>query len=556
VNQRRAQYRLGNLVMLIILSGLIFALFSLLSRSLEESVKDTASVEYVAVAIGAWVLVWSVMRSRRRRLVCEECGQRFHPSSRKATGPALCPRCRTRHLTGTQRKKEHFKNLGTWLVLWAVASFLVGAFAQLGSSRSPRTSAGSWLAMAFLALGAIVGLLAVIIVVLVLSSLVRFRRLRNERYALAFAAKCAGREGEVVKSHDGTTTVWYSGWTDPAPMILEQRDTARGRFAAFEGETRPGAPIRVFCFDKRDAFLRFHMRIFPDLNFASLDGIYLARPHRMFTLCTEMASCRVTDPEKTARSLWTYAFLEDVVGLLPMPWIQMGLGKAVAAAGDAGELARLNRRMVASLDRGGAVSSDLFTLSPKDVRRLIRGSKEAEFFQKYQRLGDQSWSIVEYLCGERAPEERKAAFGAFLRADRLKVDQEGCFIQEFGFGFGSLLETWRQWVLDQGIGSHEPPPDRIRDSLVNRVLPVIRDHQCKRGDRILAIRHLGTTGYALGADTLISLLRNGDDIPKEEVVWALEMISGGARGEDPERWASWRAGLPDRATGELTVPSK
>ena len=110
-------------------------------------------------------------------------------------------------------------------------------------------------------------------------------------------------------------------------------------------------------------------------------------------------------------------------------------------------------------------------------------------------------------------------------------------------------------MLDQGIGSHEPPPPHIRDSLVNRVLPLIRDRQCRRGDRVLAIRHLGTAGYALGADTLISLLRNGDDIPKEEVVWALEMISGEARGDDADRWTSWRIDVPDRAASELTVPS-
>ena len=61
----------------------------------------------------------------------------------------------------------------------------------------------------------------------------------------------------------------------------------------------------------------------------------------------------------------------------------------------------------------------------------------------------------------------------------------------------------------------------------------IEDHQVNSDDRILAVRHLGAAGYFLGADALIDLSRgDGDMIPREEVVWALEMISGMAYGDD------------------------
>jgi len=48
----------------------------------------------------------------------------------------------------------------------------------------------------------------------------------------------------------------------------------------------------------------------------------------------------------------------------------------------------------------------------------------------------------------------------------------------------------------------------------------------------------------LGADALIGLLRGDDAIPREEVVWALEAVSGMTYGDDQDRWAAWWKSLP------------
>ena len=63
-------------------------------------------------------------------------------------------------------------------------------------------------------------------------------------------------------------------------------------------------------------------------------------------------------------------------------------------------------------------------------------------------------------------------------------------------------------------------------------------------DRILAIRALGWAGNVLGADALIGLLGAGGEIPKEEIVWSLEAISGMVWGDDLNRWSDWWDGLP------------
>jgi hypothetical protein len=156
----------------------------------------------------------------------------------------------------------------------------------------------------------------------------------------------------------------------------------------------------------------------------------------------------------------------------------------------------------------------------------------------------QSWSIVEYLCGERAPRDMRPELGAFLRDARSKADPEGSFRQHVGLGFGPLLDGWRPWVLDRGIGAYEPPPDRVRDGLLERVLPAIRDRRAKRGDRLVAIGEWVNAGFVLGADALIGLLREPGDLPKEQILWALCLVSGNAWGDEPDRWQAWWDDLP------------
>ena len=88
------------------------------------------------------------------------------------------------------------------------------------------------------------------------------------------------------------------------------------------------------------------------------------------------------------------------------------------------------------------------------------------------------------------------------------------------------------------------PRSAIQESLRTRVIPRIEDRQAPREDRILAVRAMGSGAHAVGADSLIGVLQCDDSIPKEEVVWALEAISGMAYGEDHDRWVPWWSNLP------------
>ena len=74
---------------------------------------------------------------------------------------------------------------------------------------------------------------------------------------------------------------------------------------------------------------------------------------------------------------------------------------------------------------------------------------------------------------------------------------------------------------------------------MGRVLPVIRDRQAQHGDRIAAIRDWSALGFVIGADTLVDLLREPGDIPREELIGALCMVSGMVWGDDLDRWQTW-----------------
>jgi hypothetical protein len=65
---------------------------------------------------------------------------------------------------------------------------------------------------------------------------------------------------------------------------------------------------------------------------------------------------------------------------------------------------------------------------------------------------------------------------------------------------------------------------------------------------------MGRAGYVDGANALIDMLRDGDLVPKEEIVWALEAISGLALGDDIQQCAAWWQSLPAQSMPEPAHP--
>ena len=204
--------------------------------------------------------------------------------------------------------------------------------------------------------------------------------------------------------------------------------------------------------------------------------------------------------------------------------------------------------MLGSLRSGRAFGAvDLFQVKEKTLIKPVRSWANHDSFTRLSQWRPQSWSVGEYLFGSESTKERRARSTAFLEDLKSSDGQEEVFEHHFGHSYDRLLEDWRTWVLEHGEGTHAPPTPRIRDVLITELIPTIRNRQAKELDRIHAVRTMGMEGYALGADALIDLLRTGGDIPSEELVWALESISGLVQGADPEAWAAWWASVPEKA---------
>jgi len=417
----------------------------------------------------------------------------------------------------------------------AIVSVLVGLF--YAGRAVARTRSSYWI---FVPLAIVVGAfwwLTAFLLPLLLVTSARSRVLKNERYTLSIARKTVGVEGMTVR--DGPITIWAAGPSDPVSMLREQLELVRGRFSSLLGrEIEARAPLRIYWFDKRDSLESYHRGL--SLATGNSGGGYIPAPARMITISLEGILSRLTEPDRWARYLSGFYWLEMDEGFLPPFWLREAVAHVLAAGGDAPELARLNRRMLGSLRSGRALgATDLFQVKENALVKPVRNWANHDSFTKLSQWSPQSWSLGEYLFGGESSAERRARSVAFLKDLKANDRQEEVFERHFGHGYDRLLEDWRSWVIDHGEGAHGPPPPRIRDVLINELIPTIQNSQANELARIHAVRTMGGEGYTVGADTLIGLLRSGGEIPREELVWALESISGLTLGDDPEAWIMW-----------------
>jgi hypothetical protein len=517
-----------------------------LGESLEWVRRAGVIIASVLAVLAGLSMVWLAFSLARLRRTgdrpCEVC-HGVIPADRSV--PSLCPRCLSRLADRDRAAKEQPDEDRIALFIIAGLAFL--AVYELVRSIASMSQSGNWgrlpgLVMVTLMFGLAIGFLTFLLILFR-----RRRRLLSDDGLLAYARQCAGEEGTVVEN--GPTTIWYSGTEDPVPMLHEEMAASHRRFECLLGETEiADPPIRILAFHDRDALLRFGKELFLTVDLAAdlapAAGIHLDRPFCILVVGTRQVADRLDDPRAVAGSVLDAALIEQVYGTFLAPWVRTGVARALMACGRPGELVRLNRKMVAALSVGAAWSEELFSISAARMSRLLQEPRTPKRVRKVEQFGEQAWSIVEYLGGERAPEPRRTAFRAFLKDKRSKSRQAESFFQHFGFGFGSLLDAWRESVIDRGIGLDEPPLPRTRDGILHRVLPVIRDRQARRRDRIQAIRDWRRAGFAIGADALIDLLHEPRDIPKEEIVWALRMVSGMAWSDEPERWQTWWDDLP------------
>ncbi len=327
---------------------------------------------------------------------------------------------------------------------------------------------------------------------------------------------------------------------------MEELQAAREKMEAFLKRTVDPPPgLRILLFQERagfDAFVRPHSH-FSSRVMKTLSGMYLPQPRRAAAFCIEELPYQADEKRRTAFHLFCHAGLDSHTGRALPIWVKSVLPRFLAA-GDEDRMC-LNRRMLVALAHGNTLGKRLFETTIRELIVLLNHWDEHAEFSQLEQYEGEAHSVLEYLGGAQAPGERRTALHALL-TDRLLLAEPGKAIERhFGIGVEELALRWRGWVQEQGTGTFALPPPEIVCKLTHRLMPLIEDRQADPGDRILAVRRLGSGGHALGASALIEVLGRDDSIPREELIWALEAISGMPHGEDIGRWRSWWSSLPE-----------
>src|SRR5207244_548347 len=160
--------------------------------------------------------------------------------------------------------------------------------------------------------GAFWWLTAFLLPLLLLTS-ARGRVLKNERYTISLARTSVGGAGTTFQN--GPITIWASGPSDPIPMLRDQLELVRGRLSTLLGRAiEARVPLPVYCFDQRDSLESYHRAL--SLATGNSGGGYIPAPARMITICLEGALSRLNEPERWARYLAGFYWLEMDEGFL------------------------------------------------------------------------------------------------------------------------------------------------------------------------------------------------------------------------------------------------
>ena len=505
---------------------------------------DDASVEALLTALMFPMIIAIALIQRRNRTVqCQSCGRSWFRSRAQET-QSDCQHCRMAKLSVSDRQQAQGRAYLKF-VLWcfAITVLLLWPFSTIvGIELGPFAFFG-------VVVGLFVSLMVVFIAVVVLWSIARQRWIGLPGRALATARECAGERGKSTSV--GRIAVYTFGQNDPSAMLKAELETCRKRFAAFVGDAiEIDRPLEFFAFGERSAFDHFFQRAF--LFVSNLDGAYVPWATPSIAITTEYPDFRLPDPERIVRLLFGYYLLDSYKRCKSPGWVQLGVGNAIAHGGDRDDLARIQRRILPSLSRGTALdTAAFFTDNQRVLMRQIRDWRDHSNFAALTQRTSQSASVMEFLCGRDAPMDGRERFRRFLREIDAKNAPEETFRSHFGYGYDDLLVRWRDWVLKRRVGSHTAPPPHVRIALTEILLPIVHDGHADVSERIHAVREIGRAGYLLGTDTLIAELADGSAIPTEELVWALESISGQVLGDDPAAWAKWFDRLPDPALSDI-----
>ncbi len=507
------------------------------TRLLDANPKPNPTLPVLGLSIWLAVFLNPWMRSRLR--VCARCGGRFAPEGKDDAG-SECPTCRYQArletLTADEAAREQrVQSRQTWRMLILIdvlVAAIVGVFCRDRFGFLP-----TFLAVA-------IGLPALVFIAV--------RLLRKWVVVLpsslpaeiAMAERAAGSPGHV--RHVGEVLVWSAAGASLAEEFEPQLEATRQRLAEVTGRlVSPSPKLRVFLFADGDGVMR-HLQ---ELGFrledrAARRGICLSASAGRLFVGERDARLQESDPYFTLRWLIARHLIEQAGVPVRRAWLIDGLAGMIAYESSEHERASLNRRAMAGIAAGRTISAvEWFANTPARLWLKSVRCKNLRNYVWLRQFQTQSRSLMEFLCGQGATPERRAAFQRLFHDPELQTRPGETFEQHFGCPIDELFAQWRAWVEQQGVGEHHPPPPHVAEYLAEEPLARILAADTRRRDRIEAIREWGERGYVFGAEQVVALLRGDDEELRAEALYALDCVSGLSLGTTAKEFVGLRSSV-------------
>ncbi|HEV7226695.1 MAG TPA: hypothetical protein VGN42_28565, partial [Pirellulales bacterium] len=498
----------------------------------------------------ALFVAWAVHRAKTLKRQCSTCGQSFTLASAK-DARTQCPECRLKSLSVEQRAKQEKQKSKQIRNLWMVLAAIVLAFSiPVAASFNQHFGVQSWLlayllAVAAIALGAPAALIGSLFAYVYLRRWWRFR----ENNLLRMVESSAGPPAETLRF--GLVTAWCADRTTFGSEIELRLAACSARIKELTGlSPSPERRLRCFVFDYRESCAKcLHSLGHLPSPDADLVSTYLPAPCRaLFLSETELRGQALNPLHAIEGSLCWYLF--EPLGLsLRRPWLGLGLANVIINRGRNERLAALNRHMLSALAAGRTLNARALLAPFPRFKINFNPAATADFseFTKTTAQNAQYWSVMEFICGAGSTPARRLAFQRFLADPRRRKRQVETLTEHLGCSPDQLLADWRGWVQALGVGEHAPPPAEYAELLLSGPIALVKNEQVSLVERSRAIRRLGREGFAIGADALIDVLRQGPSDLAPEAIWALETISGRSLGGDAELWTAWLKDVPEAA---------
>ncbi len=483
--------------------------------------RDRRSWAGLAYSLGfiGWAVVWGWLARRRRarderRIAAAEEQERTLPNIIRAT----------------------LRPGRTWLKVLLIALGIGVFLAWLWAEQLQ-----SWLGWSYA--GAFVVLVPVSIIafaVLVLGIAFvppAIRRWRGAPYVRGIrrAEKSAGVTGRRVRV--GPVTGCFFGDSQLAATFVEDYDAVRLRFEEWFGvPIEPRRPLTVMVFERTDwyeAHLDGHL---------PMAGVYWMAPDRQVLICEEMSLRWLTEPRRLWRVLLARYLFEQVKGFRLTAGLANVLGFDSLFDLDDDFPQRVHRRLQAMMQRGEVPwQQNPLTVTDRELAAVVFDPDRRKALKAVTAFQTLCASLAEYLLGPAAG-GRRDKFGQFLRRWKRGEPVQQSLLVCLGEDAEHFQQSWQQWSLDHPTDPVGRASPEVENYFAAHVLPRIADATAPVTERADAIRHLGASGYEIGIDALIGLLRDdGSELLHGDVVWALESISGRLHGNDVASWVRWWA---------------